>query len=234
MTDQTIAQMTSSYQDSVSVLQHEAKKHAQHLPLFRHCFGAGISYVEGDGISLPNVMLTGMYAYRFTYWLEVEANLNMFQSNNLKDALNTTNNPQYLPSFNVGHITSLDIAANFSPFSIPWNNLQISLGAGVRRYTGFRNTLVGAININQMPYTFTQNYYHDRLEPYLVGRLNYNIPLSEHLALSIRVGLAVIHTYNAQWLSQQRLPPNVQPTDIPENSWNNALSQIGCNLRISL
>jgi hypothetical protein len=156
----------------------------------------------------------------------------MFQSNYTR-----TITPQTGQSFTIGrvrHITSLDITANFSPFGVPWNYLQISLGGGIRRYAGFRDIMIGTMSINGVAQTFVQNFYHDELEPYVVGRLNYDIPINEHLSIGIRLGLAVVRTFNGRWVSSQSLPPAMRPTDISETSWNNGFSHIGCNLKIFL
>jgi hypothetical protein len=201
-----------------------------------HRFGAGASYAGGDEIFENSVMLTGIYAYRLSHWFELEANFGVFQSNYLQGAIrfNPVNNIQPAPIFNVRHITSLDVTANFSPFGNPWNNLQISLGGGVRRYSGFRNILKTFTTINGIPYSVVQNFYHDGLEPYVVGRLNYDIPVSERLSIGVRLGIAIVRTYNVRWVGIQSFTPKDRPTDIPEASWNNGFSHIGCNLKISL
>jgi hypothetical protein len=204
--------------------------------MLHHRFGAGASYAGGDEIFENSVLLTGLYEYRVSRWFGVEANFGMFQSNYIAGAIkfNPVNTMQFAPIYNVRHITSLDITANFSPFGSPWNHLQISLGAGIRRYTGFRNILKGIAIVNGRPYSYTQNFYHDGLEPYVTGRLNYDIPLSEHLSLGIRLGINIIRTFNASWVGNKSYPPNDRPIDIPEASWNNGFSHLGCNVKISL
>lgn len=200
--------------------------------LLPHRFGAGASFADGDGLT-PSLLFTCLYEYRFNHWFGLEADLNMFQSNDLEDALAIS--PPPFPNYRMRHITSLDITANFSPFGIPWNYLQISVGGGIRRFTGFQNTLTGTFVANGMQQLFVKNFYHDELEPYIVGRLNYDVPLGDHLSLGIRVGLAINRTFNGNWIFlYANVPSSAFPDHIPQYSWNNGFSHIGCNLKVSL
>jgi hypothetical protein len=173
----------------------------------RHRFGVGIAHAWGDDV-IGNFMLSIAYAYRFSTWFEIEANVGMMNNpfmNNIIgldpydiQALATrTRNGTTSIYFNQTGSTLVDIGATFTPFAAPWDCVHFTAGIAVLRIAGYINSddyavitaPIASSSGGATAFVAFQNYYFDVIRSLPFVRVSNTATLSDRLNLDLRFGV---------------------------------------------
>jgi hypothetical protein len=199
---------------------------------FTHRFGIGVSYAGGD-IVFDDMMLSAIYAYTFSPLVEVEANLSLFRSEQKSLSGTSSLLTPFAGSFDfyrMIHIQQLDVGVNVSPFSIPWDKLQVTAGLGLRRFYGFVD------GVQWIGSSIDPKIYIDELQPMFFLRLTYQVPLTDELRLGIRTAAYLARMVNYRYLINSLSYPSTVSVDpsIPEFTTGIAFALLGLTLTVAL
>jgi hypothetical protein len=172
-----------------------------------HRFGVGIAHAWGDDV-IGNFMLSVTYAYRFSKFFEIEANVGMMSNPFLHKIIGLDQyDLQELAKraqsggifFTQSGSTLGDIGATLTPFPAPWDCVHFTAGMALLRLTGYLNqNNYGIIAVpNLLPptdltqFVAFQNYYFDVIRPLPFVRVSNTIQVTDRLNVDLRFGVYV-------------------------------------------
>lgn len=169
--------------------------------VLRHRFGIAPTLTLGDKLA-GNLMLSVVYAYRFSSLFEIEANVGMMSNPFVHNiaGLNPHDIEEFkrrekqvsIFSFIQTGSTLADIGGTITPFPAPWDCVHFTFGLAVQRWVGYVN--LGYYQILTPPTIRTsfvdfQNYYFDIVRFLPFARFSNTIPITDRLQADVRFGL---------------------------------------------
>lgn len=174
--------------------------------------GLGIGYNGAtSGGSYPGSMLSGLYARRINAWLEFEATLGYFvgtsqYSDQFYNRANVPPGTGSVPIFQRPVLDAFvvgDVAANFRPFSSGFLSL-LSAGVGVS-LRGINSIHLANYYVLPAPLAggqttlVVQPLVHRTIDAGFMLRVEYLVPLSESIAVSIRGNGYLVGRVSPMW-----------------------------------